>query len=238
MVNYNPLCKLKISEDMSGKMTGINGLSTSVAENRVCAARRKIPGSICEKCFAASVLERYKNCAINYSYNLSILRQPIPENELPRLTCNIFRLESFGDCESVQQAVNYCRICTANPDTTFSVWTKNFGFYRVAFEKVGKPENLIFGLSSLFVDKRDDIPTEIEKYVDFQFTVYTAEHAYKNGIRINCGGKKCITCRNCYGRNARRQPGQPVRVINEILKSDLKKYERLTGYAYTDENAF
>lgn len=39
----------------TGKMTGMASLSTSVIDNPICAARAKVKGSICEKCFAANM---------------------------------------------------------------------------------------------------------------------------------------------------------------------------------------
>ncbi|MBR5087960.1 MAG: hypothetical protein IK093_00885, partial [Ruminiclostridium sp.] len=61
-------------------------------------------------------------------------------------------------------------------------------------------------VSSPFLNK--PIPMDIiEKYpeIDHVFTVYTKKYAKENGIKINCGGKKCMECIlkkiNCYFRN-------------------------------------
>ena len=71
-----------------------------------------------------------------------------------------------------------------------------------------------------------DVNKTVKRY-DFikgVFTVYTASYAIKNNVFINCGGRKCIECLNCYNYH------ENVFYINEILKSDSKKYyEAIAG---------
>lgn len=50
---------IRFNCNMSGKMTGITCLSTSVLCNPFCAARRKNADCICSKCYAAATCSRY-----------------------------------------------------------------------------------------------------------------------------------------------------------------------------------
>lgn len=237
MINaFNPI---HISMNMSGKMEGIDGISTSVLENPVCKARRNMNDSICQKCFAAATASRYSALRNNLSENLSILSGHIlSDSETPSIYADVFRLEAFGDLANVTHARNYIKIARKNPNTVFTLWTKNYNFLYRAFLIDGKPENFICGLSSVYINRQEKINPDIEKWFDFVFTVYSAAYAIENNIKINCGGKKCRACMNCYGDHAHRKPGEPIRVINELLKQDLKKYVQKTGYAFTDKNAF
>ena len=73
-VNYSPLI---VSDYMSGKMSGIPSVSTSVLLNKICQARQKVPGSICEKCFAENVLSRYSDAAKNAESNYYLLTESV-----------------------------------------------------------------------------------------------------------------------------------------------------------------
>lgn len=210
---------IHISTNMTGKLEGINALSTSVVMNMFCQARRCISGSICEKCYAESTVTRYTKLGQNVAENFEILTNHLLEvMDFPFTPDLFFRIEAFGDVSTVIQCRNYIRFCRRNPQTTFTAWTKNPAIWDRAFQLEGKPENLIMGLSSMFVNK----PAEIRwSWVDFLFTVYTAEYAIEHDIEINCGGRHCIECRRCYTKH------DGVMIVNEMLKSDLKKYARM-----------
>lgn len=207
---------------MTGKMSGINSLSTSVLDNPICQARRKVKGSVCEKCFAAATLRRYSDTQRYLHENFLKMNNGIIENnDLPRLVNDrIFRFESFGDSATVNHVINTFNICYKNPETTFSIWTKNPEFINQVI-RMGykKPENLIIVLSSEFLNR--PATNRVYKFVDIVFTVYTAEFAIENNININCGGRKCIDCLRCYTKH------NGLIYINEMLKSQLKKYEKL-----------
>ena len=59
------------------KMEGFNSCSTSCKDNAGCAARAKIPGSICEKCFAQQQLARYGSLEDSATRNSAILRRVV-----------------------------------------------------------------------------------------------------------------------------------------------------------------
>lgn len=209
----------------SGKMEGMVGLSTSVKVNHLCNCRKNIKGSICEHCFAETMNNQYgksfQDCFIR---NTKLLTENIiPVSEMPLLNVAFFRFESFGDLNNDIQVINYFNLCSANKNTRFALWTKNPGLIAMAIRKgYKKPSNLNIGLSSMFVNKVAD-PSRFP-FVDFVFTVFTAEFAAENNVNVNCGAKQCLSCLKCYkGMNRNKT----VVYINEILKDESKKYEKM-----------
>lgn len=201
--NYSPVI---VSDNMSGKMSGIPSISTSVLENPICQKRREQKDSICSKCFAASTAARYSSLAKNLSSNLELLTGEIlPFDVLPRFITelsNIVRFESFGDLANVNQAINYLNIAKVNPGVRFAIWTKNISILARAVDAVGKPDNIRIIYSSPIVNKAIDAEKTQRTFscIDAVFTVYDKKHVAANDIDINCGAKSCITCRNCYDR--------------------------------------
>ena len=55
-----------------------------------------------------------------------------------------------------------------------------------------------FIVSSPMINQVAEIDPEILPYVDHVFTVVTQEWADEHGIVINCGGRRCESCLNCY----------------------------------------
>ena len=213
--NYSPVI---VSDNMSGKMSGIPSISTCVLENPICQKRRQDPNSICSKWFAASTAARYSSLAKNLKSNLELLTGEIlHESVLPRFIpelSNIVRFESFGDLISDIQFENYLNLTEKNPGTTFTIWSKNMWIMRKVFKYRKKPKNLIIVYSSPAKNKAVTIDQikAVFPFVDKTFTVYSKEYAIENGIKINCGNKKCIECRCCYNKRSK------VNTINELLK--------------------
>ncbi|MDY4855943.1 MAG: hypothetical protein SO155_07995, partial [Candidatus Ventricola sp.] len=113
----------------TGKMEGMQSLSTSCLCNPACAARMKDPSSICSHCFAAAMHKRYGALADCMENNSRILSGRLFEvSELPMINAAFFRFEPFGDLINVTHARNYLRICKRNPWTRFALWTKNPAF--------------------------------------------------------------------------------------------------------------
>ena len=190
--------------EMSGKLEGFWSVSTSVLMNPICQKRAQVPGSICAMCYAATTASRYNGLTQALETNYRILNEfLISEDSWKTLnwpTSNGYgRVESFGDVASVTCARNYLRIIKSHPHIKFGVWTKNYTLWMRAFAlEGGKPENMKFIISSPLVNIPVEIPVDLLPYVDHRFTVYEKEYAEEHGIVINCGGRKCMTCMNCY----------------------------------------
>ena len=190
--------------EMSGKLEGFWSVSTSVLMNPICQQRAKDPDSICHDCYAATTTSGRSGLTQALETNYRILNDfLISEDSWKALnwptTNGYARVESFGDVASITCARNYLRIINSHPHIVFGVWTKNVNIWMHAFElEGGKPANMKFIVSSPYTNHPVDIPEEWLPYVDHRFTVYDAEYAEANGITINCGGRKCATCMNCY----------------------------------------
>lgn len=165
--------------------------------------------SICGFCFSDSQQSYQTSMVSPLENNLKILSSELLEC-FPILNCNVFRLESFGDLINSIQAMNYINFAYSNPHTTFTLWTKNPHFLKVAIDKLGKPGNLIIIQSSQFLNK-----VESPKYtfIDGIFTVYAKYYLLRHPeIKINCGARHCLSCLKCYTKK------DDVFYINELLK--------------------
>lgn len=196
----------------TGKMNGIHSLSTSCKHNPQCQKNAQIPGSICSHCFSFAMMKRYTNLDGCMDRNGEILRNSVlPVEFWPVTTGQIFRLESFGDLANWMQAANYLNFARRNPQTRFSLYTKNPRFIAEAIAKgYEKPENLVIVFSSLFLNARAKAPYP---FIDKVFTVYESENKAPDGI--NCGARNCFACQRCYRKNP---DGVKIEHISELLK--------------------
>ena len=214
---------LSACNNHTAKMAGMESYSTNNKINKRCAKNKCIPGSICENCFADAQIDMFKSMNKPLTINYLLLNYKVlPVSILPIINRQYCRIESFGDVASGIQAINYLNIMTAhdiNKNCNFAAWTKNPDLWFIAFDMIGKPDNLSFGISSLFKNKVARVPAKIAAYVDFIFTVYKSEKdAEKDGYKINCGARHCLSCLRCYkSRTTKIKTGETVKVI-ELLK--------------------
>ena len=201
---------IHITKEHTGKMMGMQSMSTSCAGNRHCEENAKVEGSVCQKCYAQRIMKMRPNVDKCMRRNAEILANVDLEEHkelIPNINAAFFRIEAFGDLLNEQHVRNYFTIANANEDTHFALWTKNPALIsRVIESGYDKPDNLQIIVSSLFLNKVAEYQYE---FIDKIFTVYDKEHA--ENVTINCGKKKCIDCKLCYKNNG-------VKYINEILK--------------------
>lgn len=191
---------IRFTTDHSGKMQGMVSLSTSVLKNPICMARSKVPGSICQKCFAAKQAKAYgKNFQDKYAENThNLTKQIIPVKDFPLLNVIQFRLEAFGDLQNTVQVINYFNLCKRNKRVHFALWTKNPEFIEQAIQAGHKkPSNLVIVQSSSFINKKEEKKYD---FIDKVFTVYDKKYIAENKIEINCGARNCFECGQCYSK--------------------------------------
>lgn len=192
---------VKFTVNHTGKMDGMQSLSTSVLENKICQARAKVPGSICEKCFSQRMSERYgDDYNEKFKKNHEVLTTiVIPVNEWPLINARIFRLEAFADLNNVIQVQNYFNFAERNKGTIFALWTKNPEFINEAIKSglVKKPKNLVIIQSSCMINIEE--PKKFD-FIDKTFTVYDKKFIAENNININCGARNCLECGRCYSK--------------------------------------
>lgn len=177
----------------SGKMTGIESISTSTSGNPFCRKMQKCEGSVCTRCYAKTYEKMRPALVTALERNTMLLKgRVLSDRELPVINANIFRFSSFGDLHNTVHAINLVNVAEKNPATTFAIWTKRPRLLQAAFRKVGKPTNLIAIYSAPMIDQEPSLPKNFDK----TFTVFTKGKASEVGI--NCGAKSCVTCRVCY----------------------------------------
>lgn len=110
----------------SGKMEGMQSLSTSCLCNKYCKNRSINSDLVCSHCYAQRQMKMYKNLNACLERNTKILTGRIlKEAEIPMINASFFRFESFGDLINVTQVINYFHICKKNKHVHFALWTKN-----------------------------------------------------------------------------------------------------------------
>lgn len=191
----------------TGKMTGMASVSTACTLNPYCIKRHENNDSVCGHCYAFRMLKAYKALREKAENNTRLWCDSLYSPEyMPRLNCEKFRLEAFGDISCTTQVLNYFALCRANKNTHFALWTKNPQVVWEALEMNGfrKPGNLVLVYSSPALNVPADnmrklyiMPNGVPM-IDKIFTVYTPEYIKEHGISINCGAKSCLTCGRCY----------------------------------------
>ena len=181
----------------TGKLEGITSVNTSAALNPICQARQQVEGSICQHCYAESLLHMRKGLADRTAQNGDILQNYLISDDawsfLPISTLYA-RIESFGDVANVTQARNYIRIIRSHPQTRWGIWSKNAAIWAEAFQLEGKPTNCTYVHSSMMLGQVDELPSSIVPYADHRFTVWPKGTDHE----ITCGGRRCMTCLRCY----------------------------------------
>lgn len=199
----------KNTDKANSKLDGIKSVSTCALDNAFCLFRMQDSTSICHDCYAGTQQERQHGLKEHNIINGIILRNVrIPAwcfAFLPLYNERFVRIESFGDTANEIQAENYITMTRTFPNATFAAWTKNVVIWFNAFEKQGKPENMVFIVSSCHKNVVIKLADKYAKYVDHVFTVYDKPYIIANNIDINCGGRACKECikagTNCYFRN-------------------------------------
>lgn len=210
----NGICK-----NHSGKMAGMISLSTACSCNEICKARAKVPGCICEHCYAETLIKMRKSLREKLERNTELLTaEIIPVEDFPIINASFFRLEAFGDLNNTIQAINYINFSRRNPQTIFGWWTKNVWFVKRALEQLNieKPENIVLIYSSPKVNYENEKLLDLfrvngKRIIDKLFTVYDKKYIAENNVEINCGARNCLTCLQCYNKNT-------ATLIHEHLK--------------------
>lgn len=218
-----------MTTDHTGKMAGINSISTSVIQNKYCQTQQKIKNSICSHCYAQAMAEMYSSLEKRLAQNTAVLTSEIlPIEDLPNTDgMSIFRFESFGDLNNMNQLQNYINIVNKNSNTRFTLWTKRYGLVYKYFSENEVPDNFTLIISSMNINKPISLERmkKLGKFKKGQlktFTVYDFKFIKENHLTsefINCGSRDCFGCQICYLKNE-------IEEVKEILKSDQERVLR------------
>lgn len=205
---------LSVSQGLTGKMTGMPAITTSMLCNAHCQKLSNIIGTVCEKCYTMKYLKSRPAVEKCYAENTDLLTTSIiPIKQLPFINAAMCRLETFGDIVNTTHLQNYVNLIKKNNHCMFSLFTKNYTVVFDYFKTHKQPKNLSIVISSLIINE----PFELEFIPDYLtnvkiFTVYSKPFAKGNNVAINCGKNRCVDCRRCYTKNK-----NPI-YISEILK--------------------
>jgi len=204
---------LKFSEG-TGKLKGVGSLN--VSKPLACIQRMMDLESVCSKCYMDRFMAVYKTAKLNYMCNAKILTtRELEDNEIPFLYTDILRINSFGELHNVMHLWNIYKIALKNPQVLFVIWTKET---EIVWELRDKPENVRLIYSSYKLNKEEECPPMFWG----TFTVFNADYAFENKVRVNCNGK-CRICMICYDKN-KHTSGNKVR---EIVKNEQGKYHSM-----------
>ena len=205
---------LSVSQGLTGKMTGMPAITTSMLYNAHCQKLSNIIGTVCEKCYTMKYLKSRPAVEKCYAENTDLLTSSIiPIKQLPFINAAMCRLETFGDIVNTTHLQNHVNLIKKNNHCMFSLFTKNYTVVFDYFKTHKQPKNLSIVISSLIINK----PFELEFLPDYLtnvkiFTVYSKPFAKGNNVAINCGKNRCVDCRRCYTKNK-----NPI-YVSEILK--------------------
>lgn len=186
------------------KMNGIISLSTYVGKNRFCQARcNNCDNAICRYCYAMSLTDMrqgLKNKLIRIHAiltSVALTADDIPVLDIEKYP--FFRFEAFGDLNNTIQIDNYNLLAAVNPSINFTLWTKNPGIIQSAINAgMTISDNLVIGLSSLYLNTPELEKAQKYSFIRFLFTVYDDDYIREHNIKINCGAKHCVPCGICY----------------------------------------
>ena len=208
-------CKLlSVSQGLTGKMTGMPAITSSMLCNEHCQKLSNIIGTVCEKCYTMKYLKSRPAVEKCYAENTELLTSSvIPIKQLPFINATMCRLETFGDIVNATHLQNYINLIKKNNHCMFSLFTKNYTVVFDYFKTHKQPKNLSLVISSLLLDEPFGLEFLPEYLTNVKiFTVYSKQFAKGNNVTINCGKNRCVDCRRCYTKNK-----NPI-FISEILK--------------------
>lgn len=174
---------------MSGKLDGLRAINTNTVTNPFCI-KMKESDTICGHCYSHRMLDTYrKSCQPAFQHNSELLSSA-PLNVIPRFNDLYVRFHGHGELINGTHFRNLCAIAAGNPDTTFSLWTKQRKL--VLHNLHYKPANLILIYSNPVLDNIIDVPVGFDKVFN-NITDPKGE--------ANCTGQKCMDCLVCYKHN-------------------------------------
>lgn len=186
------------------KMQGVISLSSYVGNNTFCIARCKnCENAICKYCYAASLTGQRFYLKMKLIRIMAIFTNvELCRDDIPVINSELypyFRFESFGDLNNKLQFKNYNLMAAVNPSVNFTIWTKNPGIIQACINAgLQLANNLVIGLSSLYLNTPEMEKARKYPFIRFLFTVYDDDYIKEHNIVINCGAKHCLSCGICY----------------------------------------
>jgi hypothetical protein len=151
----------------------------------------KVPGSVCEGCYALKGRYRFSNVRLALAKRLQALPHPRWVDAMVTLISGeeVFRWHDSGDLQSVQHLKNIFEVCNKTPETRHWLPTREAKFLPLNTDSI--PKNLIIRMSSHRIDQKP------VKFWPWTSTVSTGSFTCPASKQ----GNECKSCRNCWDRN-------------------------------------
>lgn len=186
---------------MTGKLNGICGYSTNPLTNGFCNKMSKNKNNICYYCYSRRMLKTFRSlCNECFNKYNSLWSRVLSKKDIQPPNSKYVRINPHGELINEIHLNNVLNFCKWYPNNIVSLYTKRLDLINKIRKK---PENLIIVYSNPIIDT---ILSEIPPGVDKIFNVLS-----NNNPIINCKGKSCINCLNCYRKTGNK-------IIVEMLK--------------------
>jgi hypothetical protein len=151
----------------------------------------KIPGSVCNGCYALKGRYNFRNVRLALARRLESLDHPQWVFAMTVLIKGeeVFRWHDSGDLQSSWHLKRIFEVCEATPETRHWLPTREAKFLPLNTDSI--PKNLIIRMSSHMIDQKP------VKFWPWTSTVSTGSFTCPASKQ----GNECKSCRNCWDRN-------------------------------------
>jgi hypothetical protein len=160
---------------------------------------RKIPGTICARCYASRGNYLFPHVQAALQRRLESLSNPQWVQYM--VTCiqaktpQYFRWHDSGDLQSLRHLKQICRVAKLTPDCKHLLPTKEYGIVQKYIKQQGAfPANLTVRLSAYMVDGKPPQEFGLPTSVATRIPAYVTCLAPRQGNR-------CLDCRKCWNKN-------------------------------------
>jgi len=195
------------------KMRFMQMINTSTSVNPFCRKMHKIAGTVCASCYAGRLEALRKTMQKAYGRNGKLLSSNLMRlSEIEKLPIysKYVRFNAFGELINLIHLHNLVNIAMIHNQHTFALWTKRPELVKQLLSfGIPIPSNMILVFSTF---NKNVLNPVLPSGFDKVFTVYNRKFARENNVKINCAGKSCIDCLNCYKKD------NNITIINEHLR--------------------
>jgi len=151
----------------------------------------KIPGSVCNGCYALKGRYNFRNVRLALARRLESLQHPQWVFAMTVLIKGeeVFRWHDSGDLQSSWHLKRIFEVCNATPETRHWLPTREAKFLPLNTDSI--PKNLLIRMSSHRIDQKP------VKFWPWTSTVSTGSFTCPASKQ----GNECKSCRNCWDRN-------------------------------------
>lgn len=163
------------------------------------AQLRKIPGSVCSKCYGCRghyLRPTVKNAQTRRLQSLQNGNKWVwgMKELISRQKCKYFRFHDTGDIQSLKRLIQIAQVCILTPDIKYRLPTKEVKIVKQYLKKYRFPDNLVVRVSSFMIGEppRKDIP-------EVNTSTVNTDIGFK--CPATRSRSQCDGCRACWDKN-------------------------------------